>query len=284
MEEVPRRTSLAPLASHCFVLCLTRVETEVFLDYQGRAGIISIVRCNLRQVIFGFDKTLLLKHSYLRQGRNRDIHKISVHKFLVANPQPCRDGSNEGNSLEEPQSPLLSPAPPPSLGVFPSFPSKATCMQTYGMANHRFSNTRSKPPCSPPPGGWDLDSSNPNFVEISISPEACEFACPGEGRCGGAKSNKITEKSILASPGKQGKNRPKIRKNDRKTGPEAICPIFGRFFHLIIIFAVLVRQRSIFSAIFLPCTQTRNLKKHIPRPGRGGGNSRDRVGIPASFP
>ena len=53
MEEVPRRTSLAPLASPCFVLRLIRVETEGLLAYQGRAGIISIVRWNLRPVIFG---------------------------------------------------------------------------------------------------------------------------------------------------------------------------------------------------------------------------------------
>ena len=38
MEEVPRRTSLAPLASPCFALCLIGVETEGLLDYQGRAG------------------------------------------------------------------------------------------------------------------------------------------------------------------------------------------------------------------------------------------------------
>ena len=43
MEEVPRRTSLAPLASPCFLLCLIGVETEGLLDYQGRVGIISIV-------------------------------------------------------------------------------------------------------------------------------------------------------------------------------------------------------------------------------------------------
>ena len=38
MEEVPRRTSLVPLAFPCFVLCLIGVETEGLLDYQGRAG------------------------------------------------------------------------------------------------------------------------------------------------------------------------------------------------------------------------------------------------------
>ena len=40
------------LESPCFVLRLVGVETERFLDYQGRAGIISIVRWNLRPVIF----------------------------------------------------------------------------------------------------------------------------------------------------------------------------------------------------------------------------------------
>ena len=46
MEEVPCRTSLVPLAFPCFVLCFVGVETEGLLDYQGRAGIISIVRWN----------------------------------------------------------------------------------------------------------------------------------------------------------------------------------------------------------------------------------------------
>ena len=40
----------------CFVRCLIGVETEGLLDYQGRAGIISIVRWNLRPVIFGVEK------------------------------------------------------------------------------------------------------------------------------------------------------------------------------------------------------------------------------------
>ena len=38
-----------------FLRCLIGVETEGFLDYQGRAGIISIVRWNLRPVIFGVE-------------------------------------------------------------------------------------------------------------------------------------------------------------------------------------------------------------------------------------
>ena len=36
------------------------METEEFLDYQGRAGFISIVRWNLFPVIFGVDLSLSL--------------------------------------------------------------------------------------------------------------------------------------------------------------------------------------------------------------------------------
>ena len=46
---------LAPLASSSFALCLRGVKTEGFLDYQGRAGIISIVWWNLCRVIVGVD-------------------------------------------------------------------------------------------------------------------------------------------------------------------------------------------------------------------------------------
>ena len=61
MEEVPRRTSLAPLASSCFVLSSTGVETEGLLDYQGRVGIMSVVRWNLRPVIFGVENLIARK-------------------------------------------------------------------------------------------------------------------------------------------------------------------------------------------------------------------------------
>ena len=46
-------TSLAPLASPCLVLCLIGGGNRRALDFQGRAGIPSIVRWNLRPVIFG---------------------------------------------------------------------------------------------------------------------------------------------------------------------------------------------------------------------------------------
>ena len=45
--------SLAPLVSPCCVLCSKGVATEGPLDFQGKAGINSIVRWNLRPVIFG---------------------------------------------------------------------------------------------------------------------------------------------------------------------------------------------------------------------------------------
>ena len=48
MEEVPCRTSLAPLASPCFCFDWSGVETEGLLDHQRSAGSISIVRWNLR--------------------------------------------------------------------------------------------------------------------------------------------------------------------------------------------------------------------------------------------
>ena len=56
MEEVPRCTSLVPLKFPCLVHCLIGVETEGFLDYQGRAGIMSIVRWNLPPVVFGVEQ------------------------------------------------------------------------------------------------------------------------------------------------------------------------------------------------------------------------------------
>ena len=67
MEEVPRRTSLVPLALPCFVLCLIGVETEGLLGYQGRAGIISIARCNLRLVMFGVE-TRVARHVQRHRG------------------------------------------------------------------------------------------------------------------------------------------------------------------------------------------------------------------------
>ena len=71
MEEVPRRTSLVPLAFPCCVLCLIAVETEGLLDYQGRAGIISIVRWNLCPVIFGVEH-LQLFQAKLSQGQRAE--------------------------------------------------------------------------------------------------------------------------------------------------------------------------------------------------------------------
>ena len=50
------RTPCVPLFTHCLI----RVEAEGLLDYQGTAGIISIVRWNPRPVIFGVDPKMSL--------------------------------------------------------------------------------------------------------------------------------------------------------------------------------------------------------------------------------
>ena len=55
MEEVQRRTLLAPLASPCFIPSLQGLETEELLAFQERVGITSIVQWNLRPVIFGVE-------------------------------------------------------------------------------------------------------------------------------------------------------------------------------------------------------------------------------------
>ena len=99
MEEVPRRTSLVLLAFACFVLCLIGVEAEGFLDYQGRAGIIPIVRWNLRPVIFGVDEIVWYEDRENRMGgfqkggscNNRFVLKPEVaiagkHQMLVRIP------------------------------------------------------------------------------------------------------------------------------------------------------------------------------------------------------
>ena len=74
MEEVPCRTPLTTLASPCFVFIFIGVETEGLLDYEGRAGSISIVRWNLRLVIFGVDfggqKTIII-NNFSRLSRER---------------------------------------------------------------------------------------------------------------------------------------------------------------------------------------------------------------------
>ena len=84
----PRRTSLVPLAFPCFVLCPAGVETEGLLDYQVRAGIISIVRWNLRPVIFGVKIWPLLRTQIVTRSRPRS-------EFQVINLFHCREGCGE---------------------------------------------------------------------------------------------------------------------------------------------------------------------------------------------
>ena len=56
MEEVPRRTSRAPLASPSLCFVLLGLETKGLSDFQGRLGIASVVRWNRRSVPFGVEK------------------------------------------------------------------------------------------------------------------------------------------------------------------------------------------------------------------------------------
>ena len=65
MEEVPRHTSLAPLASPLSCTLVNGVETEDLLDYQGRAGIMSTARWNLRLVIFGVERSVEKSRKFL---------------------------------------------------------------------------------------------------------------------------------------------------------------------------------------------------------------------------
>ena len=111
MEEVPRRTSLVPLAFPCFVLCLIVVETEGLLDYQGHAGIISIVRWNLRPVIFGVEKGRFCKRTVL----------ANVPSFRF---------------WEGPSFPFLYPRS--GFGVRRSF----FCVPTFRLWGHPFANPR----------------------------------------------------------------------------------------------------------------------------------------------
>ena len=85
MEEVPRRTSPAPLPSPCFVLCSIRVETEGLLAYQGRAGIISIVRWNLRPVIFGVEIAVTRCNGFQLQNLMISTRTVEVMSQTSAN-------------------------------------------------------------------------------------------------------------------------------------------------------------------------------------------------------
>ena len=109
MEEVPRRTSLTPLASPSFVLCFSGVETEGVLDYQGTAGIISIVWWNLRPVIFGvktYDPGGHLKKSRspARKSAEKVLREVPVRngvprkvpKKVLRAPRLCRGSIGDG--------------------------------------------------------------------------------------------------------------------------------------------------------------------------------------------
>ena len=66
MEKVQRRTSCAPLAYPFFMLILIGLEAKNLLTFQGRRGIASVVRWNLRPVIFGVENGTCFTHVHGR--------------------------------------------------------------------------------------------------------------------------------------------------------------------------------------------------------------------------
>ena len=97
MEEVPRRTSPVPPCVPLFVHCLIRVETEGLLDYQGQAGIISIVRWNLRPVIFGVKNNFLC----IIQSAGKEIsclQTLLTEGVAVHDPRVSQKNSMKGSS------------------------------------------------------------------------------------------------------------------------------------------------------------------------------------------
>ena len=86
---VPRSHPLRPL--RC-TLCLTGLETEGLLKYQGRAAIISTVRWNLCPVIFGVDKGV----SSVSDMRHRRDHSLGMFKITIpAKMITCRKNGFE---------------------------------------------------------------------------------------------------------------------------------------------------------------------------------------------
>ena len=69
------RTPCVPLFSTSF----NRVETEGLLDYQGRAGIISTVRWNLRPVIFGVEEIgkMRIESKKLKDSQQASFETVS---------------------------------------------------------------------------------------------------------------------------------------------------------------------------------------------------------------
>ena len=69
------------------------VETEGFLDYQGRAGIISIVRWNLRPVIFGVEQTCFWQTVVLSPAENQGFDERGANYKSAPVPSVTRIGS-----------------------------------------------------------------------------------------------------------------------------------------------------------------------------------------------
>ena len=78
LEEVPRRTSLAPLAFPCFVLRLIGLETKNVLDYQGRAG--DHFHCTVEPS----PGHIRCRKTYFLGGRLDSKHAVSFGEIFLA--------------------------------------------------------------------------------------------------------------------------------------------------------------------------------------------------------
>ena len=97
--EMNGRSSLSYLArTPCIplfcTLCLIGVETEGLLDFQGRAGITSIVRWNLRPVIFGVEYSIDTGKGAKGPHRRKPRKTLAVHFWRGFCPEPRAHSSD----------------------------------------------------------------------------------------------------------------------------------------------------------------------------------------------
>ena len=96
-EEVPRRTSLVPLAFPCFVLRLVGLETKNVLDYQGRAGdhfhctverSPGHIRCRNKEGVFGVETRRAGETSRRDPHGEQFSNPSHLGEFYIPTPPP----------------------------------------------------------------------------------------------------------------------------------------------------------------------------------------------------
>ena len=84
MEEVPCRTSLLPPRVPFFVLIVIGLEAKGLLAFQGRRGIASAVRWNLRPVMFDAEEGTRLRPSDRHEANRARKFTRRFGKIFVA--------------------------------------------------------------------------------------------------------------------------------------------------------------------------------------------------------